>query len=75
VLMVVTESHAFGIPTFNLPFGVVVVVSLLFFVNRSEISVSQSRRSCENGGVGIVRSALVTIYPNTARRLKVAERL
>jgi hypothetical protein len=62
VLMVVTELHAFGIPTFNLPFGVVVVVFLLFFVKRSEISVSQSRRSCENGGVGIFKRALLSLY-------------
>jgi hypothetical protein len=59
VLIVVTESHAFGNVTFNLALGAValVLVSLLpdvFFVVKSpEISVSQSRRSWENGGVGI----------------------
>jgi hypothetical protein len=51
--MVVTESHALGNATFSPLLGVVDAGSLLFFANRLEISVSQSRRSWENGGVGI----------------------
>ena len=73
--IVVTDSHAFGSPTFSLARGVVDAVSLLFFVNRPEISVSQSRRSCENGGVGIFEIALVALYIwKLLQRLEVAER-
>jgi hypothetical protein len=62
--MVVTESHAFGNATFNLALGAVAWVCLLpvFFVVKSpEISVSQSRRSCENGGVGIAKVLLLIL--------------
>jgi hypothetical protein len=51
--MVVTESHALGNATFSPLLGVVDAGSFVFFANRLEISVSQSRRSWENGGVGI----------------------
>jgi hypothetical protein len=73
--MVVTDSRAFGSPTFKLARDVVGKVSLLFFANRPEISVSQSRRSCEKGGVGILEIALIALYISTLQqRLEVAER-
>jgi hypothetical protein len=75
VLIVVTDSHAFGILTFSLARGVVGLLSLLFFVNKPEISVSQSRRSCEKGGVGIFEKAVNDLYIwMSIQRLEVAER-
>lgn len=53
VLMVVTDSKALGSATLSVTGPDVVLV--LFFTNSPEISCSQSRRFCENGGVGIVR--------------------
>jgi hypothetical protein len=64
VLIVVTESHAPDILLFSLWFVVAVTVLFFFCENSEEISVSQSRRSWENGGVGIFTLATTrSIYP------------
>jgi hypothetical protein len=62
--MVVAESQALGNATFSLALDVADAGFLLFFANRLEISVSQSRRSWENGGVGIFNPDYsYSIYP------------
>jgi hypothetical protein len=76
VLIVVTESHAPDILLSSLWFVVDVPVLFFFCENSDEISVSQSRRSWENGGVGIFAPATTrSIYPARMKMLQVNGRI
>jgi hypothetical protein len=67
VQMVVTDSKALGFATVSVPARD--VVSLLFFAKSPEISCSQSRRFCENGGVGIVRGGYGVFNKNDSPKI------